>query len=45
MVRKQTSRTRIKGHDVAASKDKPQVIVETEEGKRAAHKAEALTRD
>jgi uncharacterized protein YijF (DUF1287 family) len=45
VVRKQTSRTRIKGHEVAASKDDPQFIVETDDGKRAAHKAEALTRD
>ena len=44
VVRKQTSRTRIKGHEVAASKDDPQFIVETDDGKRAAHKAEALTR-
>ncbi len=45
VVRKQTSPTQIKGHKVAASKDDPQFIVETEEGKRAAHKAEALRRD
>ena len=42
VVRKQTSPTEIKGHKVAASKDNPQFIVETDEGKRAAHKAEAL---
>ena len=42
VVKKQTSPTQIKGHKVAASKDEPQFIVETEEGKRAAHKAEAL---
>lgn len=42
IVRKQTSATRIKGHKVAASKDNPQFIVETEDGKRAAHKASAL---
>lgn len=42
VVKKQTSPTRIKGHKVAASKDEPQFIVETDEGKRAAHKAEAL---
>ena len=41
-MKKQTSPTHIKGHKVAASKDEPQFIVETEEGKRAAHKAEAL---
>ena len=45
VVREQTSETRIKGHKVAASKDDPQFIVETGEGKRAAHKAEALSRD
>ncbi|MBB6123948.1 DUF2945 domain-containing protein [Sphingobium subterraneum] len=42
VVRKQTSPTQIKGHKVAASKDNPQFIVETDDGKRAAHKAEAL---
>lgn len=45
IVRKQTGPTRIKGHKVAASPENPQFIVETEEGKRAAHKAEALTKD
>ena len=42
VVRKQTSETHIKGHKVAASKDDPQFIVETDEGKRAAHKPAAL---
>jgi hypothetical protein len=42
VVRKQTSETRIKGHKVKASKDDPQFIVETDEGKRAAHKPDAL---
>lgn len=42
VVKKVTSPTRIKGHKVAASRDNPQFIVETDEGKRAAHKAEAL---
>jgi len=45
IVKKQTSRTKIKGYEVAASKENPQFIVETDEGKRAAHKAEALSRD
>ena len=45
VVKKQTSPTQIKGHKVAAPKDEPQFIVETDEGKRAAHKAEALTKD
>ncbi|TFI58602.1 DUF2945 domain-containing protein [Sphingomonas parva] len=43
--KKQTSETHIKGHKVAASKDAPQFIVKTDEGKRAAHKSEALTRE
>ena len=42
VVRKLTSATRIKGHKVAASKDNPEYLVETDEGKPAAHKAEAL---
>lgn len=45
VVRKQTSETRIKSHKVAASKDNPQFIVETDDGKRAAHKPEALKKD
>ena len=45
VVRKQTRPTRIKGHKVAASPENPQFIVETDEGKRAAHKTEALTGD
>ena len=45
VVRKQTSPTRIKDHKVAASPEEPQYIVETDEGKRAAHKADALTKD
>lgn len=44
VVKKQTEPTKIKGHKVAASKDEPQYIVETDEGKRAAHKASALSR-
>lgn len=44
VVKKQTEPTRIKGHKVAASKDAPQFIVETDEGKHAAHKAEGLTK-
>jgi hypothetical protein len=43
VVRKQTSRTKIKGHVVAASKDDPEFIVRSEKsGKIAAHKPEAL---
>lgn len=45
VVRKQTEVTRIKGHKVAASKREPQFIVETDDGKRAAHKASALKKD
>jgi hypothetical protein len=44
VVKKITGRTRIKGHKVAASEDNPEFIVETHEGKRAAHKTSALTR-
>ena len=45
VVKKITEPTQIKGHKVAASKDNPQFIVETHEGKRAAHKPEALSKD
>lgn len=45
VVKKQTSETHIKGHKVAASKDDPQYIVETDEGKKAAHKPGALTKE
>jgi uncharacterized protein YijF (DUF1287 family) len=45
VVKKQTGPTQIKGHKVAASKDDPQFIVETEDGKRAAHKPGALHKD
>lgn len=45
VVRKQTTPTRIKGHKVAASADDPQYVVETDEGRRAAHKPQALTRE
>lgn len=42
VVKKLTSPTRIKGHKVAASKDNPEYLVETDEGKKAAHKSSAL---
>ncbi|WP_022681680.1 DUF2945 domain-containing protein [Sphingobium bisphenolivorans] len=42
VVRKATSPTQIKGHKVAASPDNPEFIVQTDEGKRAAHKPGAL---
>ena len=43
VVGKQASATKIEGHKVAASKSKPQYIVESDKaGKRAAHKKDAL---
>ena len=44
VVRKLTSPIKIKGHKVAASKDNPEYLVETAEGKQAAHKPGALTK-
>jgi hypothetical protein len=44
VVRKLTSPMTIKGHKVAASKDNPEYLVETAEGKRAAHKPGALNK-
>jgi len=43
IVKKVTSKMSIKGHKVAASEDNPEYLVETDDGKRAAHKAEVLT--
>lgn len=40
--KKLTSRTTIKGHQVAASEDNPEYMVETDTGGQAAHKPEAL---
>ncbi len=45
VVKKVTSPTTIKGHKVAASRDNPEYVVETDEGKRAAHKPGALKKD
>ena len=45
VVKQQTEPVQIKGHKVAASKADPQYIVETGEGKRAAHKGSALTKE
>jgi Hypervirulence associated proteins TUDOR domain len=45
VVKTQTTSTRIKGHKVAATKDNPQLIVETADGKLAAHKASALHKE
>lgn len=42
VVKKIAAPTRIKGHRVAAAPDDPEYIVETDGGKRAAHKAGAL---
>ena len=44
VVKKVTKAMTIKGHKVAASKDKPEFQVESDDGKRAAHKAGALTK-
>ena len=44
VVRRLTEPAKIKGHKVAASKDNPEFLVRTDEGKEAAHKAEALTK-
>ena len=40
--KKLTSRTTIKGHQVAASPENPEYLVETDKGGLAAHKPEAL---
>lgn len=40
--RRLTEETEIKGHKVAASKDNPQYLIETDEGAEAAHKPHAL---
>ncbi|MEH3107209.1 MAG: DUF2945 domain-containing protein [Sphingomonas fennica] len=45
VVKTVTSETSIKGHKVKASKDDPQLIVETDEGKQAAHKPDALKKE
>jgi hypothetical protein len=44
VVKKLTSPMTIKGHKVAASADNPEYLVETDDGKRAAHKPSALTK-
>lgn len=44
VVRKLEQPMTIKGHKVAASKENPEFLVETAEGKRAAHKPGALKR-
>jgi hypothetical protein len=42
VAKKVATPTTIKGHKVAASKGNPEFIVETHDGKQAAHKAGAL---
>ncbi|MCD6070555.1 MAG: hypothetical protein K0S42_1071 [Microvirga sp.] len=43
VVKKQTSPTQIKGHQVSASKENPEYIVKSDKsGKLAAHKPDAL---
>jgi hypothetical protein len=37
-----TSDTKVKGHEVRASKDDPQYLVRSDNGGKAAHKAGAL---
>lgn len=43
--KKQTSPTKIEGHDVAATRANPQFFVETADGKAASHKPDALRKD
>ena len=46
VVRKITSDIKIKGHQVRASADEPQYLVESDSGSgQSAHKPEALSRD
>ncbi|MES2989544.1 MAG: DUF2945 domain-containing protein [Pseudomonadota bacterium] len=44
VLSRQTRDTRIKGHQVRASEDDPQFIVESDSGGKAAHKPSALTK-
>lgn len=44
ILKKVTTHMKIKSHEVAASKENPEYLVETDEGKQAAHKADALTK-
>lgn len=43
--KKLTSDTKIKSHQVRASKDDPQFLVKSENGGKAAHKPTALTKE
>jgi hypothetical protein len=43
VIRRLTSETHVEGHKVAASKENPEYLVESEKsGKQAAHKPDAL---
>ncbi|RYG78369.1 MAG: DUF2945 domain-containing protein, partial [Alphaproteobacteria bacterium] len=42
---RQTRDTKIKGHQVRASEDDPQYIVQSDSGGRASHKPSALTKE
>lgn len=44
VVRKLTSPATIKDYKVAASKDNPEYLIETDEGNRAAHEPGALSK-
>ena len=44
VVKKLTKPMTIKGHKVAASPDNPEYLVETDAGKRAAHKPSSLSK-
>lgn len=44
VLSRQTRDTKIKGHQVRASEDDPQFIVESDNGGKAAHKPSALTK-
>ena len=45
VIRKIIEPTTIKGHKAVASIESPEFIVETNEGKRAAHTPDALTKE
>jgi hypothetical protein len=45
VIRKITEPVTIKGHKAIASMGSPRFIVETNEGKRAVHKPDALTKE
>ena len=45
VVARLTASRTIKGHKVAASTDNPEYLVETEDGKKAAHKPAALSKE